>query len=115
MHVRDEHVLLLERVDRRVLGGHLVSGTRKVDVKLLGKGISNSHGDPWREAGPPNHHDDKVDSDQQVVNKELSLMLLERVDRRVLGRHLVSGLKRFKLFPLCSEAANQQPPTPPGV
>ena len=28
---------------------------------------------PWREAGPPNHHDDKVDSDQQVVNKELSL------------------------------------------
>ena len=28
---------------------------------------------PWREAGPPNHHDDKVDSDEQVVNKELSL------------------------------------------
>ena len=28
---------------------------------------------PWREAGPPNHHDDKVDSDQQVVDKELSL------------------------------------------
>jgi len=26
---------------------------------------------PWREAGPPNHHDDKEDSDQQVVNKEL--------------------------------------------
>ena len=24
---------------------------------------------PWREAGPPNHHDDKVDSDQQVVNQ----------------------------------------------
>jgi len=24
---------------------------------------------PWREAGPPNHHDDKVDSDQQVVKK----------------------------------------------
>jgi len=23
---------------------------------------------PWREAGPPNHHDDTVDSDQQVVN-----------------------------------------------
>ena len=21
-------------------------------------------GRPWREAGPPNHHDDKVDSDQ---------------------------------------------------
>ena len=28
---------------------------------------------PWREAGPPNRHDDEVDSDQQVVNKELSL------------------------------------------
>ena len=27
-----------------------------------------------REAGPPNHHDDKVDSDQQVVNKEFSLL-----------------------------------------
>ena len=27
-----------------------------------------------REAGPPNHHNDKVDSDQQVVNKELSLL-----------------------------------------
>jgi len=30
---------------------------------------------PWREAGPPNHHDDKVDSDQYVVNKELALLL----------------------------------------
>ena len=28
---------------------------------------------PWREAGPPNHHDDKVDSDQQVVNNEIYL------------------------------------------
>ena len=28
---------------------------------------------PWREAGPPNLHDDKMDSDQKVVNKELSL------------------------------------------
>ena len=27
---------------------------------------------PWREAGPPNHHDEKVDSDQEVVNKTLS-------------------------------------------
>jgi len=30
---------------------------RKVDVRLPGKGNSNSQ---WREAGPPNHHDDKV-------------------------------------------------------
>ena len=36
-------------------------------VRLPGKGN-------WREAGPPNHHDDKVDSDQEVVNKELSLL-----------------------------------------
>ena len=28
---------------------------------------------PWREAGPPNHQDDKVDPDQWVVNTELSL------------------------------------------
>ena len=27
----------------------------------------------WREASPPNHLDGKVDSDQKVVNKELSL------------------------------------------
>ena len=27
----------------------------------------------WREAGPLNQHDDIVDSDQYVVNKELSL------------------------------------------
>ena len=29
---------------------------------------------PWREAGLANHHDDKVDSDQKVVNEELSLL-----------------------------------------
>ena len=28
---------------------------------------------PYRDADPPNHHDDKVDSDQQLVNKEVSL------------------------------------------
>ena len=26
---------------------------------------------PWREAGPPNYHDAKMASDQEVVNKEL--------------------------------------------
>ena len=35
---------------------------------------------PWREAGPPNYLDDKVDSDQQVVNIELSLSLA-RLDK----------------------------------
>ena len=48
---------------------------------------------PWREAGPPNHLDDKVDSDQQVVNKELSrcgdrtvaLELEEGAERQTLG------------------------------
>ena len=39
--------------------------SRKVDVRLPGKGGFNL---PWREAGPPNHHDDKVDAGQQVVN-----------------------------------------------
>ena len=28
---------------------------------------------PWREAGPPNYLDDKVDSDQWVVNKYFAL------------------------------------------
>ena len=28
---------------------------------------------PWREPGLLNHHDNIVDSDQKVVNKELSL------------------------------------------
>ena len=28
---------------------------------------------PWREAGPPTRHDDKVDLDQEVVNNEVSL------------------------------------------
>jgi len=34
---------------------------------------------PWREAGPPDHHDDKVVSDQQVVNQELSLYRPEQL------------------------------------
>ena len=43
---------------------------RKVDVKLPGKRNSNSHGPrPVHQ----NHLDDKVDPDQKVVNKELSL------------------------------------------
>ena len=29
---------------------------------------------PWREASPPNHHDDEMDSDQEVVNNKLSLL-----------------------------------------
>ena len=33
---------------------------------------------PWCEAGPPNHLDDKVDSDQKVVNNELSLYTRRR-------------------------------------
>jgi len=37
------------------------SPSRKVDVRLPGKGNSNS------QAGPPNHHDDKVDSDQKAL------------------------------------------------
>jgi len=47
---------------------------------------------PWREAGPPNHHDDKVDSDQEVVNKELSLRSRVRgFGRRDLG----AGLRNY--------------------
>ena len=44
---------------------------------------------PWREAGPPNLHDDKVDSDQYVVNKELSAR------ERGGGLRLESGVQSF--------------------
>ena len=27
----------------------------------------------WREDGPPNHFENKVDSDQKIINKEVSL------------------------------------------
>ena len=40
----------------------------KVDIRLPEKGNPRS----WRKAGPPDHLDDKLDSDQLVVNKELS-------------------------------------------
>ena len=32
---------------------------------------------PWREAGPPNHHDDKVDSDLRPKGALVCEMLLE--------------------------------------
>ena len=48
----------------------LSSRLRKVDVRLPEKKRLKV---PWREAGPPHHHDDKVDSDEYVVNKEFSL------------------------------------------
>jgi len=47
----------------------------------LEKGIQT----PWREAGPPTHHDDKVDSDQEVVNQELSRSLGGRCGCAALG------------------------------
>ena len=40
---------------------------------------------PWREAGPPHHVDDEVDSDQRVANKELSLWW-QRAAEAALGR-----------------------------
>ena len=42
---------------------------RKIDIRLPGKRELKL---PWREVGPPNYLDDKVDSDQKAVNKELS-------------------------------------------
>ena len=49
------------------------SACRKLDKRLPGTGNSNSCG-----AGPDYQHhlDDSVDSDQQVVNEELSLQYL---------------------------------------
>ena len=42
--------------------GQVLAPKRKREFKL-----------PWHEAGPPNHLDDNVDSDQQFVNKSPSL------------------------------------------
>ena len=33
---------------------------RRLELEAMAGGFKL----PWREAGPPNHHDDKVDSDQ---------------------------------------------------
>ena len=48
---------------------------RKVDIRLHGKGNAKL---PQRKAGQPSHLVDVVDSDQQDVNKELSLPLWSR-------------------------------------
>ena len=49
--------------------GRLPHLNRKVDIRLHGKGDSKLW---WRKAGQPSHLVDVVDSDQYVVNKELS-------------------------------------------
>ena len=49
---------------------------------------------PWHEAGPPNHHDDTVDSDQKDINKELSFSAFGSRDLVLLAlqvRHLSHG------------------------
>ena len=58
---------------------------------------------PWREAGPPNHHDDQVDSDQQVCLAHLlPLQILRPGDNRLwIGPHNLLRLGRNRLWP-CS-------------
>ena len=78
---------MTREIDRPVCEAHCVNietHPRKVDVRLFGNGNSKL---PWREAGPLNHLDDIVDSDQCVVNKELSLS-----KHTSTGRHLFSGV-----------------------
>jgi len=49
---------------------------------------------PWREAGPLNHHDDEVNSDQKVVNQKPCLSQhLSRVSR-VDSTFLIDGVVR---------------------
>ena len=66
---------------------------------------------PWREAGPPNHHDGEVDSDQYVVDLEFSLShyprflfdtLVSNMRERKTGRQAVQGYLAHK---------NQRPPS----
>ena len=56
-----ERVFSRVHVDAQALHHVIPPAYRKVDVRLPGKGNSKL---PWREAGPLNHHDDVVDSDQ---------------------------------------------------
>ena len=44
---------------------------------------------PRREAGPPNHHDDTVDSDQEVVNEE-GLLLCEIEEQSAQAQQVTS-------------------------
>ena len=44
----------------------LLSVKLVVDIGLPKKKIKL----PWREACPPNHHDDRVDSDQEVIRQK---------------------------------------------
>ena len=79
-------------------GGHTVARIRrlalplsKVDIRLHGKVNSKL---PWRKAGQPSHLVDVVVSDQQVVNKELSLWEGEgatRVEGVVHSRQTSTG------------------------
>ena len=52
---------------------------------------------PWREAGPPNHHDDKADSDQKVVKNGISLFIVF-IFASVPGSSHPSDLEPFKTF-----------------
>ena len=63
---------------------------------LPGKGNSNY---PWREAGPPKHHEDKVDSDQQVVDKELSLCRARRSAEKRWSLILVGECGLCSIYP----------------
>jgi hypothetical protein len=45
---------------------------------------------PRREAGPPNHLHDKLDSDQEVVNKELSPSLTPNLPEARSRQALIS-------------------------
>ena len=51
-----------------------ISGFGEYYLNSGGRGVGGTGLLPWREASSPNRHDDIVDSDQQVVNKELSLL-----------------------------------------
>ena len=60
---------------------------------------------PWREAGPPNQHNDKVDSNQYVANKEVSLFIRGEITRwEAAVERSGNILKRFKNFRLKATA-----------
>ena len=58
---------------------------KRTPCPLSGSGWKSEFNLPCREAGPPHHQDDKVDSDQQVVSKELFLSLRARIVSLLVG------------------------------
>jgi len=67
---------------------------------------------PWREAGPPNHHDDKVDSDQYLAAELVELARGVGGGRRERGRRAKQVRQQVLLRPLLVQTPPARPHAP---